>query len=326
MASKDGRQTASVKEDLLKYASLYSYFQVIRLLRRSVTLKNEQSIKIRPELSFSFPASDIADITVKQDSRGPRYLVTATFLGLYGVSSPLPNFYTEDLFQESLTDKTTCRDFLDIFNQRLYELLYLCWHKYQLFFQVTEEKNNLYIEKLFCLLGLGEPELRKGQHADYLIRYLGLMTQWPRSAIGLRTILRDATNEKSLDIESCVPRKVRIPKEQQSRVGLTCSNLGIDTIIGSEIMTLHGRFSICIGPVSAKKFQKLIPGAKAYTRICNLTRFYLTTMPEYDIKITVHCKDIKNMCLGDAWSRLGIDTWLFTNRMPHDGTAIFYPQ
>jgi len=35
---------------------------------------------------------------------GHRFLITATFLGLYGVSSPLPTFYTEDLMDEASQD------------------------------------------------------------------------------------------------------------------------------------------------------------------------------------------------------------------------------
>lgn len=328
MGSKDRRPASALREDLLKSGSRYSYFQAMRLLYRLVASGSHDRIRTRPELSFSFPSSDISDIKYIQGKDEGRYDITATFLGLYGVSSPLPNFYTEDLFLEASEDRSTCRDFLDIFNERLYELLFRCWRKYHLFLEITEDRNRSYLQRLFCLLGIGEPEFQDGeQDPGTLLRYIGLLTQHPRSASGLITMLRDATGEDSLTIEPCVFRKVQIPTDQRTCLGQACSSLGMDTVIGSEIPDRQGKFRIQIGPLSAEKFQEFVPGGRCYRQLCSLTRFYMLVPLEYEMSVKLKAGDVQNTCLGaGSWSKLGTDTWLFTGDMTQDGTVIFYPQ
>ncbi len=327
MGSKDRRQAASLTEDLLKAGSAYSYFQAVRLLKRLIGPGTDKDIRTRPELSFSFPASDISGITCTKDKNNTRYSITATFLGLYGVSSPLPNFFTEDLFQERSEDRSTCRDFLDIFNQRIYDILFSCWKKYQLFFHVAEDRNRKYVEKLFCLLGLGEVELQKELDSpEELIRFIGILTQWPRSALGLRTILREAVNTKRLDIEPCCLRKVLIPEDQQCCLGRACSSLGMDALIGSEVPDRQGKFRVRVGPLSADEFMEFIPSGRHYRQVARLTRFFLTVPLEYELKVFLRAEDVQATVLGGrTWSRLGSDTWLFSGQMPHEGVATFYP-
>ena len=112
MAGEVGRSSLNLKLELLKKGHAFSFFQVMRLLRLLVSdwerteekrVKEGEKIRIRPELSLTFPASDVAKIEEFTDD-GPSFLVTATMLGLYGTSSPLPTFYTEDLMNEEAED------------------------------------------------------------------------------------------------------------------------------------------------------------------------------------------------------------------------------
>ena len=327
MGSKNRGQAASLREDLLKSGKDYSYFQAVRLLRLFMDCGSGARIRTRPELSFAFPESDISGISYSGDEKGGSYDISATFLGLYGVSSPLPNFYTEDLFLEESEDRSTCRDFLDIFNHRFYDLIFSCWKKYRLFFRVTEDRSRDQAKKLFCLLGLGETELREEVHPERLLKYLGLLTQWPRSALGLRTILRDVTGMDMLDIEPCCPRRVKIPADQQCCLGQACSCLGVDTVIGSEVPDRQGKFRIHVGPLTSDEFRDFVPGGSSFRMVTNLARFFLLAPLEYEIRVSLKKEEVQGTCLGAGiWSGLGTDTWLFTGEMPADGTATFYPQ
>ena len=52
---------------------------------------------------------------------------------------------------------------------------------------MAEEKSPQDLERLYCLVGLGEKKLQQEALEPYrLIRYLGLFTQFPRSALGLK--------------------------------------------------------------------------------------------------------------------------------------------
>lgn len=326
MAGEDRRSSINLKLDLLERGHEFSFFQALRLLRRLTkegerpSIEDEGKIRVRPHLSLAFPPADIARI--EENSEGPlRFIVTATFLGLYGSSSPLPTFYTEDLLAEAVEEETVSRDFIDIFNQRIYSLLYQCWLKYRQFLQVVEERNPLDIERLFCLLGLGEVPLRENINNPYpLLRYLGLFTQFPRSGLGLITILRDFLAGAKIEIFPCQLRKAIIPVEQRSTLGANSCSLGIDLYIGEEIPDRMGNFLLRIGPLTASGFHTLLPGNSAYERLNFLTKLYVSEPLEFEIELILAKGEIKPTCLGnEQWSRLGMDTWVYAGEWLEEG-------
>lgn len=322
MAGQVGGSSFNLKLDLLKKGHAFSFFQVVRLLRLYVresegavdkSIDEKEKIRIRPELSLAFPASDVAKIE-ELANEGPLFLVTATMLGLYGVSSPLPTFYTEDLMDEAAEDMSVTRDFLDIFNDRLYLFLFRCWAKYREFFQLVEENNPEDLEKLSCLLGLGEKELREDFPESYsLLRYAGLLTQFPRSALGLETLLQDAFGKIPIQVLPCIKRKVKIPPDQRFYLGDSGNALGEDSFLGEEMDDRMGKFRLQIGPLKSEPFHSLLPGNPNHKRFTTLTKFYVMDPLEYDLELILAEKEAKTVCLGTPmWSRLGWDTWTFS--------------
>ena len=68
---------------------------------------------------------------IELDADG-RYRIEANFFGLYGVTSPLPTFYTEDLIDEMRQGHSAGRDFVDILHAALYPLLFRAWEKHRI--------------------------------------------------------------------------------------------------------------------------------------------------------------------------------------------------
>ncbi len=336
MAGEAGRSSFNLISDLLEKGHQFSFFQVMRLLRLLVRhperpdekgFSEEDHIRIRPDLSLSFPPADVAKIE-EIDHEKPIFLITATLLGLYGSSSPLPTFYTEDLLDEASEDMSIARDFIDIFNHRLYLLLFRCWTKYRLFLQVIEENNPEVLGKLFCLIGLGEKELRKDLPESYsLIRYTGLFTQFPKSASGLRTLLQDALGGIPVEVVPCLKRVVKIPPDQRFILGKAGSGLGEESFLGEEIDDRMGKFRLRIGPLQSGPFHALLPGSPDHHRLAFLTKFYLLDVFEYDIELILAEREAETACLGGSqWSRLGLDTWAFSLDHLSEVEAIFPPQ
>jgi len=336
MAGQDRGSPAHLKSELLEKPHQFSFFQVIRLLRLldeasephpSKKSTEEDSVRIRPELSLTFPPADVAKIEVVDRGKS-FYLITATLLGLYGSSSPLPTFYTEDLLDEASEDLSVTRDFIDIFNHRLYLLLFRCWVKYRLFLQVIEENDPGVLEKLFCLIGQGEKELRKDLPESYsLIRYAGLFTQFPKSASGLRTLLQDALGGIPLEVIPCLKRIVKIPPDQRLLIGMSGSKLGEDSFLGEEMDDRMGKFRLRIGPLKSEPFHALLPGSPDHQRLNFLTRFYLLDVFEYDVELILAEKEAETVSLGGSqWSRLGLDTWVFSLDHLSEVRTIFIPQ
>lgn len=326
MASQGRKTFSDLEESLLKEGPSYSFFQAIRLIR--LILKQREAsgvqdaasiegrfLRIRPELTLGFPTADIASIkTISLEDEEHRFIINTTFLGLYGTSSPLPSFYTEDLLFEAADDNSVTRDFIDIINSPVYSLFVESLLKYNIFLQVCEEQNREYLERIYCLMGMGSSDVQTPADEEArrsLLRYAGLMSQQPRSALGLKTMLSDALQGIAVHIRQCVPQMVAIPVDQRASLGLANATLGEDLYIGNEIADCMGKFSISIGPVPPEKFSSCLPGGTALDRAVFLVDTYLNSPLEYDFELLFDRAGIPDCGLGEpSGALLGVNCWL----------------
>jgi len=315
-----GRTTAAdLKVWLLREARSVAFFQAVRLLRLVDRQQAEDphapfdwsGLRIRTNLSLAFPENDIEALEALPDGSGLR--LTANFFGLYGVSSPLPTFYTEDLLEEASQDKSAQRDFIDIFHFALYPLMYDAWAKYRNAFKVLEEGDADYLNRVMALVGFGDPRTREGlPDVLSLMRYSGLLTQFPRSAMGLETILSDAADGIPVSVESCVPAKLRIPLDQRLELGSRSLTLGVDTYVGQEMDDRMSTINIRIGPTDADSFHDLLPHHGAHNRLRFLVRMYLVDPLRSDVELILEKGAVRPARLGGGlWNQLGLDTWSF---------------
>ena len=345
MAGQTGRSSphletdtkASLKQELLDKGHAFSFFQVIRLLRllavqpvrdKMPSSDASHTIQIKPNLSLAFPASDVESVQEIGDQEDFRFLITANFLGLYGTASPLPTFYTEELIDEAADDESVSRDFIDILNQRLFALLFECWGKYRQSMQIVEEKNPAYMDRLFCLIGLGEKSLRKHITEPYrLLRYIGLFTQFPHTAMALKTILNDALGGTAVEIIPCVEQTAKIPENQTLRLALSGCRLGIDSYLGDELIDRMGKFRISLGPLNRTGLKRFSPGTEDFSRVSALTDLYFVEPLKYEVEIILAEGEAQTVCLGDAMrATLGVDSWIFSSAELGEVRVIFNPQ
>ncbi len=321
-----------MKTELLGQGQRFSFIQAVRLLRFLVRKKRsngrderglERNIRVRPELSLNFPGADIARI-LESDSEPNCYLVTATFFGLYGASSPLPAFYTEDLLQEHNEGRSITRDFLDIINMPLYWLLFKLWGKYQLIYQITEEQDQRALQRLFCLLGLESEFFQQHLENPYrLLRYIGVATQLPRSAEGLRAMLSDALQETDIQVVPCVERMAPIPEDQRLWLGQSGNTLGENSVLGEQVPDRMGKFRVRIGPTGGDLLHHFLPDGKSFGDMKELIRFYLDQPLDWDLEIVLKPGEAGGVVLGqERWTRLGWNTWLFAEPPPDEALSV----
>ncbi|RJR45798.1 MAG: type VI secretion system baseplate subunit TssG [Desulfobacteraceae bacterium] len=332
MAPEDRREVLGIKDALLGRGRDFSFIQAERLLRyflskgRGRRLDEEElakAIRARPRLSLDFPETDLFSVEAGEDPN--RFLITATFLGLYGVSSPLPTFYTEDLMDEESQDMSVTRDFLDIINSPFYPLFFRCWSKYRQHIKIVEEEDSSHLERLFCLLGLGTEKLREGiPKAEGLIRYIGLFTQFPRSALSLSTLLSDALGVNHVEVVQCIQSWARIPQDQLLRLGAREVSLGNDSYLGHQIADRMSAFEIRIGPLEATPFRTIFPEGERFRFLTLLVGLYLDQPLKCYVKLLLAAGEARPACLGGPhWCRLGWDTWVFSGETMGEGEATF---
>ena len=319
--------------DLVSSGHAYSFSQTMRIASKylescgpgkSLGLHWQERIRIRPEISLGFPAADVARVD-RVGADGGEFLIATTFLGLYGVSSPLPTHYSEDLLDEAANDSSVNRDFMDLLHQRLYHLYFEAWSKYRPFIWIMEERNPRDLERLLCLIGLGEKELRDSvPEAKSLLRYLGLFNQFSRTALGLRTLLRDALGISRLEVEPCVERKVPIPGDQRMCLGISNMSLGVNTILGGEMSDRMGKFRIHIGPLDKEEFDTFLPGTPRHEALARLNRLYMVDPFDFDVKLSMAAGAVRPIRLGATdGPRLGMNSWCFSGESLGEVSATF---
>jgi len=322
MAGSSWQPTADLKQLLLEEAHRFPYQQAVRLLHLLLhreagsSLSDEElnrAVHTRPELSLSFSSADIA--AIEMICADPlRFQLTVTFLGLYGASSPLPTFYTEELLDEWREGQNLSRHFFDLINSGLYALFFRGWAKYQLSYQLHERKNENTLERLLALLGLPDQVWRDRIHRpSRLLRYIGLTTQAPRSGAGLQAMIRDFIASDQVNVRQCVRRLVAIPSHQRLSLGHQGCCLGEDSFLGQEMAERGGKFQLQIGANSADQFHNLLPDQPDFAEIVQLVHFYVDRPLAWDLVLSLPSPNVRATTLGGGqWSQLGWNTWLQT--------------
>ena len=322
MEAKTGQPPAHVIENLLARPRSFSFIQAVRLLCnyhagewKSAEDFLRHGLSISPDLSLAHPGTDIASLkciepaqeSEKTDATGPvRYAMTVTFLSLYGASSPLPTFYTEELIEEAREDRDESRRFLDIFNQALYILYYRAFNAYKLGQRTLEEGDKDLALLQRALLGFGLSGLEKEAGAGYAdLSCIPIFLRHTRSAHGLALTLKILLGAGRFDIEQCLPRTVSIPGWQRPRLG--SMRLGED-IIGTSVVDLEGAFRVHVRNLEREDVADFLPGGKKLAQMGAIIRRYLHITLSWDIVLHLKADTYRAASLGGC--RLGATTFL----------------
>ena len=319
MAQETGQENPDTLAALVQEGPRLSFFQALLLFERmlgGVQLGAEgpahrEQIRIRPSLSLAFPPSDVESITRLDDKR---VQVTATFLGLYGVDSPLPNIYAERIARaHDEPGGARVRDFLDLFHHRLYSLLFRVWKKSRPV-SVPETGGGVdpLYDRLLALVGyssqLGLGGRRRPRLSEVRMRVLR-----PRTAAGLEALLEHRLGYRC-NIEQLVARKVEIPVDQLTRLGQHGSELGATFVVGRRVTDCN-MIALHVEASSFAMFEDLVPEGADREQLDDAVKGYLRDPVAYDIEVKLAAEHVPPWPLGQRGA-LGRSIWLGVPR-PH---------
>lgn len=305
------QQAVDLKKKLQQQGQTFSFFQALRLLRLISATENdgrEDLVRVRPRLALGFPETDLEKIEYETSGR---CRVTANFLGLYGVDSPLPTFYTEDLLVEQADGLSVNREFLDIPAQSIYPLFYQAWLKSKPALRILEYGDERMLQILYSFVGLelSQAQLKRPAVGSLLICG-SIYNQQTRTAAGLKTILRAFFAGATVQIRELEPVVEPIPESQRCGLGMVASTLGEDAHLGASCRSLDG---VVIGMSDLKSdlYFSLMPGGSAHSQLCFLIDYYLIEAFPVTIELTLREGQASTTQLAaPVWSRLGLDSWL----------------
>lgn len=356
-----------VLDRLMKRGWEFDFYQAAWLLERArpedrevVGLRGPASrewLRFRPEAALGFPPTDVRRVTELRDAYGEVECVRIdqTFLGLYGVSTPLPLHYAVELLRavdresaapaptrleeaeaaaglnrparrpaepgsaDTLAGNAPTRDFLDIFHHRLGSLFYRAGIKYRFDRSFVVRGRDEIIDYLFLLIGCPRSYtfLVLGVPPMRLLRYAGIFTQHPRAALTLEGLLTDYWHEFHFRVQQFIGRWVALDPKDQSRIGRANSSLGLDLVVGEQVYDLGGCFTVSVGPVDWRTYLTFLPDGHRYQQTRALTKLYCADPFAFNIEIRLLPNQVPESQLGsgEGACRLGYTSWVRTGEV-----------
>ena len=350
----------SLIDRVIAHGSEFEFFHAVWLLEREAVGRvqvgkrgpvAQEAFRFRPDVSLGFPPSDVRSITAYQDpiSGETFYQFDVTFLGLYGVSTPLPLHYATDILRtveqapaigqsaevlegdssdcEYSASRTPVRDFLDIFHHRLISLFYRSWLKYRFDRAFAISGRDVLRTYLLWLIGcsptLGREAL--GVAPLRMLRYAGALTQHPKSAAMLEGVLVDYWQEYPIEVQQCVGRWVPIAPADQNRLGARNCSLGLDFSAGEQVYDLNGAFCISIGPVDWQTYMSFLPDGRRFAETRSVAALYCSDPLTFTVEMKLHASEIPEMRLtsDEHAGRLGYTSWARTAEIPETSVLFF---
>ena len=347
------RSGGETLERLLTRGWEFDFFPAVRLLQRFANADADigdrgpvsaESIRFRPRLSVGFPSTEVGRVATERAADGrTRYRLDVTFMGLYGVSTPLPLHYSIDLLRSvdpyvpvdradgeadasspfdpnepscGPGDTNAVRDFLDIFHHRLISLLYRSWTKYRYCVLFDDAQRDRLTEYLLHMIGLSPDREDRTIGVDpvRMIRYAGVLTQHPRSAVTLEGVVSDYLGGLETQVESFRSRWVPVMETDQNRIGAANCRLGEDLTVGEWVYDLSGAFNLAIGPLDWDTYKRFLPGRDGHAEVRSLVSLYCQDPLWLTIELRLKAREIPELrltCDDDA-GMLGMTTWVRT--------------
>ena len=296
-------------ERLCTEAHDFNFFRAVGLLEEYLQRKTGNPrplesgrIRFAPDKSIAFPPNDIASISSDDD------VVTfvLSFMGLVGVTSPLPIYFSEYLSTHSESAEPLY-DFLTIFNNRIYTLFYRAWKKYHFLFNFTADGSDSFTRKIALLCGVDSSKSRKRMR---LLAYCGILSKSARSAAGLRTLLTDYFEGIPVRITEFASRWA--PLRNVKPIG-TDTPLGQATILGTSYFDRGGKFRVTVGPLGRMVYEQFLPGTDNIADMKEVIASYLSDPLEYDIEVQLQSIELIPVVLGAGETRLGETSSLGTS-------------
>jgi type VI secretion system protein ImpH len=302
--------------ELIKRGYEFDAFQLLASLEEYYGINAEdygswsRLIRLSANQEIAFSCSDIEKVV--EDKGGLN--IVFSFLGLLGISSPLPHYFTEYGAIHS-QEKCALSDFLSIFDNRLYTLFFLAWKKCYPF---PLPKNDICMF-LKCQYPVSV-EL-KTEEVD-LPYCFGLMAGVAGNIYCLIEMISDY----------CDGVKVYIEQWSSQWVNLDClTKLGADMVLsdnivlGDRIIDCSGKFTVILELDRLHSIRAYNSESGFISSIFKIIEAYIPQYLKYEIKVKFTSENLIAIILGSDNALLGIDSICGESRVKDEEYWIVFP-
>ncbi|WP_159565009.1 type VI secretion system baseplate subunit TssG [Budvicia diplopodorum] len=267
----------------------------------------DDPVRFRPHPGMGFPVSELKSIEYDEEQPDAPQTVRTTFMGLYGVDSPLPTGYIDDITQQR-EGHEALEAFLDIFNHRILTQFYRIWRKYS--YPATFEKGGTdnTSQCLLGLIGLGIPgtENHVATPVSRFLALLGIMRQPARTAEGIQALVRLLAPDTQATVTPHCLRTVPVtsPAGFFDDVPL---RLDGRSVLGDETLDANSQLLIALYTENSREAQGWFPEGACYKDFLVLLRVYLGWRYKVRMQLTLPTALLPVPVLGNNAIRLGLN-------------------
>lgn len=279
----------------------------------------DDPVRFAPSPGMGFPVSEVQAVEYEEDDSKPPVIRT-NFMGLYGVDSPLPTSYLDDITQRR-EGHETLQEFLDIFSHRILTQFYRIWRKYSYPATFESGGTDSISQSLLGLVGLGIPGTAN-HIATPVSRFLGLLgvlRQPGKTQEGMQALVSLLAPDTSVHVS---PYSLR-PVEIHQPLGFYGENgflLDGNTPLGDEAMDAGSQLLIALSTDNEMEVQGWKPDGLLYQDFLVMLRVYLGWRFKARLTLTTRTELLAVPPLGEAPFWLGMTGVLVAegNMLPND--------
>ena len=312
MEAGDRDSAAPLSWETYRDAAPRSFFALVCFLERATAEASRvgeagpvahEAIRFRSDPDLAFPSGDVSAVRVVD--RPPHFEIITTFLGLSGVTSPLPPYISESVLMDTFEEGTQ-RDFLDLFHHRALSLLFRAVLRLDPAREHRSDGLDPWLCRLLAMAGI-DPDPEIALLPRHLMVLLPILLKRSRGAAALRTALRVIVQSEiphaDVRVRELAGRWQRVDDDEHTRLGLRRNALGQQTIMGRRVYDRRGRFAIQVGTLTRDEAARLAEGQPLLDRVRATVSLVLREPLEYDLEVELDEDAAENLRIG--FSRLG---------------------
>jgi type VI secretion system protein ImpH len=272
----------------------------------STTSPADDPVRFRPDPGMGFPASELKAIEANEDDPVRPATVRTRVFGLYGVDSPLPTAYLDDIAQRREGHEAV-EGFLDIFNHRIFTQFYRIWRKYSYPAAFEAGGTDATSQCLLGLIGLGIPGTAKhiATPISRFLALLGVMRLPTRNAEGITALVKLLAPNTQATVTAHWPQK--IPLAQPASLSTVRPvSLSQGTPLGRDGYDANSQLLLTLFTEDKGEARGWLPGAQLHHDLLVLLRVYLGWRCTAKLQLSLPTRSLPDPLLGRAPVLLGM--------------------
>ncbi|ROP61549.1 type VI secretion system protein ImpH [Enterobacter sp. BIGb0383] len=298
------RLTPGLEADLTRI----NFYRFCQLLEKQRTGKSplgstshpaDDPVRFCPHPGMGFPAGELKAVEYDEEDESRPPVIRTTFMGLYGVDSPLPTAYLDDITRRR-EGHEALQGFLDIFSHRILTQFYRIWRKYSWPATFEPGGTDALSQSLLGLVGLGIPGTANhiATPVSRFLALLGVLRQPGKTQEGMQALVGLLAPDTRVKVSPYCLRPVDIRKPL-GFYGDEDFLLDGNAPLGDEAMDAGSQLLVALTTENEQEARGWRPEGLLYQDFLVMLRVYLGWRFKAKIQLTVSTRLLAVSPLGD---------------------------